>query len=379
MDQVSFRFPTDIRFGPGACGALAELAERQRPKRPLLVTDQGMLQTEAYRMVAAELDRIWPGGWTEFSGIQPNPVEADIASAYEAYHSSSSDAIIGFGGGSALDGAKALVLAVAFPSKPLDEIALERLSDQVVPLCAIPTTAGTGSEVGWSSVITLASHGRKAVLSANALMPSLAILDPELTVGLPPHLTAATGMDAMTHAIEAFVCPMFHPLCDGIALEAIYRINRFLPRAVSDGSDIEARGQMQVAAAMGAIAFQKDLGAAHSLAHPLSSELGAHHGLSNAIVLPAVVRFNGEQHGELYRRVAIALGMQPDDDPSEQVAHYLESLTQAIGITQRLHDLGVTEQALPGLAQKAYADGCHLSNPRPCTEAQLLELYRQCL
>jgi alcohol dehydrogenase class IV len=185
-------------------------------------------------------------------------------------------------------------------------------------------------------------------------------------------------MDAMTHAIEAFVCPIFHPMCDAIALEAIRLVRLYLPRAYSDGADLEARGMMQVAAAMGAVAFQKDLGAAHSLSHPLSSEFGIQHGLANAIALPGVVRFNGQQDSTQYERIVVALGRsKPPDNPASWVADYLSEFNRSIGITQRLRDLKVPRESLPELAAKAMEDGCHLSNPRRCTQADMLRLYEE--
>jgi alcohol dehydrogenase class IV len=209
-------------------------------------------------------------------------------------------------------------------------------------------------------------------------MAEMAVLDPELTVGLPPDLTASTGMDAMTHAIEAFVCPIFHPMCDAIALEAIRLVRLYLPRAYSDGADLEARGMMQMAAAMGAVAFQKDLGAAHSLSHPLSSDFGIQHGLANAIALPGVVRFNGQQDSTQYERIAAALGcLEPPDNPASWVADFLIDFNRSIGITQRLRDLKVPHEKLPELAAKAMEDGCHLSNPQRCTEADMLRLYEE--
>jgi alcohol dehydrogenase class IV len=285
--------------------------------------------------------------------------------------------VIGVGGGSALDAAKAIVLKVGYPKLRMTEVPLADLPARIVPLCAIPTTAGTGSEVGRSAVITSAELGRKVVVGGPPLLPQLAILDPELTVSLPPQLTAATGMDALTHAIEAFVCPVFHPMCDGIALEAIYRVKRYLPRAVARGEDIEARGQMLVAASMGAVAFQKDLGAAHSLAHPLSTEFGLNHGLANAVVLPSVVRFNGQEDSQQYARVAQVLELSGEGDPAERVASFIEELNREIGISQRLRDLDVPEEKLDDLADKAIQDGCHLTNPRRCTKDDMLRMYRE--
>lgn len=375
MQSTTFRFPTTIRFGPGARESLGEFAKSYNVRRPLLVTDAGLPQTEAYRQATQALDRVWPGKWNSFAGIHPNPTEQDIEDAWEEYRSYECDGIVGVGGGSGIDGAKAMRLKVAFPDLALSEIPLDKLPERLVPFCAIPTTAGTGSEVGRSTVVTVPSLGRKVVFGAPPLMPELAILDPELTVGLPPHLTAATGMDAMTHAIESFVCPVYHPMCDGIALEAIRMVQHFLPQAVADGSNIDARGQMLVAAAMGAVSFQKDLGAAHSLAHPLSTEFGTHHGLANAIVLSAVIRFNGETDPQLYARIAHTMELPQQANPTMAVADAIDDLNRKIGITQRLSDFGIHREALSKLADKAIEDGCHLTNPRPCTRDDLLRLY----
>ena len=377
MDLITFSFPTLIRYGAGARATLAEFAAVQHVTRPLLVTDRGLPETEAYRLVVAEMDKVWPSAWQKYAGVHPNPLEQDVEEGWTAYQTGKCDAIVAVGGGSAIDGAKGVRIKEAFRTTPLGEVSLKDLDRPLVPMCAIPTTAGTGSEVGRSTVITLSSHGRKAVVGGPPLMPDLAILDPELTVGLPPKLTAATGMDAMTHAIESYVCPVFHPMCDAIALEAVRMVRIYLPRAVVTGNDLEARGQMLVAASMGAVSFQKDLGAAHSLAHPLSTEFGVHHGLANALVLPATIRFNGQTNSQQYSRVAEALGLQPTADPAEQVASFLDAFNRTIGLGMRLRDLSVPQDSLSLLAGKAIQDGCHLTNPRPCTEADLLRLYQE--
>ena len=377
MELSTFSFPTLIRFGVGARSTLAEFASAHDVTRPLLVTDPGLVKTDAYKLIAKQMKRIWRKDWAQFDGVHPNPFEQDVNDAHEAYLNGTCDGVVGLGGGSALDAAKALRLKVAFPELELTAMEMDKLPSRLVPFCAIPTTAGTGSEVGRSTVITVPALGRKVVLGAPPLMPDLAVLDAELTVGLPPHLTAATGMDAMTHAIESFVCPMFHPMCDAIALEAIRLVRQYLPRAVANGDDLEARGRMLMAASMGAVSFQKDLGTAHSLAHPLSTEYGVHHGLANAIVLPHVVRFNGEQDSEQYHRVAEALELEPHGDPAGMVAGFLGELNATIGITPRLRDVDVPRDGLPALASKAIEDGCHLTNPRPCTEPDLLSLYEQ--
>ncbi len=379
MIEISqFRFPTDIRFGVGARSVLAEFAQRYKVLRPLLITDSGLPKTKAFQLVADEMERIWPGTYVQFSGVHSNPSDLDVESTLENYTQGDCDGIVGLGGGSALDAARALRLKIALPKISLTEMLFDDLPPTLTPMCAIPTTAGTGSEVGRSSVITIQKMGRKVVFGAQQLMAEMAVLDPELTVGLPSDLTAWTGMDAMTHAVEAFVCPVFHPMCDAIALEAIRLVRLYLPRAFSNGQDLEARGMMLVAAAMGAVSFQKDLGAAHSLSHPLSSEFGIQHGLANAIALPAVVRFNGQQNNTQYERIAIALGCKESQgDPASWVADFLHKFNRCIGITQRLRDLKVPRDKLPELAVKAMEDGCHLSNPRKCTETDMLQLYEE--
>ena len=379
MTEISqFRFPTDIRFGVGARSVLAEFAQRDRVLRTLLVTDSGLPKTNAFRLIADEMERIWPGTYTQFSGVHPNPSDLDVESALESYDQGDCDGIVGLGGGSALDAARALRLKIAFPDISLTEMPFNDLPPTLAPMCAIPTTAGTGSEVGRSSVITIQKLKRKVVFGTQQLMAEMAVLDPELTVGLPSDLTAWTGMDAMTHAVEAFVCPVFHPMCDAIALEAVRMVRLYLPRAYSDGTDIEARGMMLVAASMGAVSFQKDLGAAHSLSHPLSSEFGIQHGLANAITLPAVVRFNGAVNSKQYKRIAMALGCSDSpDDPALWTADFLTEFNRSIGITQRLRDLNVPRESLSELAVKAIEDGCHLSNPRKCTEKDMLQLYEE--
>jgi alcohol dehydrogenase class IV len=389
MELSTFSFPTEIRFGPGARAALADFAARHQVWRPLLVTDPGMVPTEAYRLVAQQMDLTWPQQWHVSSEVHPNPLEPDVEALWTAYQESDCDAVVGLGGGSALDAAKAVRLKAAFPQSRLTGIPLDALPARLIPMAAIPTTAGTGSEVGRSTVITIPELGRKVVLGGPPLMPELAILDAELTVSLPPHLTAATGMDAMTHAIESYVCPMFHPMCDAIALEAVRIVTRWLPIAVDNGVDIEARGQMLIAASMGAVSFQKDLGATHSLAHPLSTDFGVHHGLANAVLLPTVVRFNGQADSNQYARVAQAMGLvinadndlaadkNSEADPARAVADALEAMNRRIGITQRLRDLDIPRDALASLAEKAMQDGCHLTNPRPCTLADMVQLYQQ--
>lgn len=381
MREISqFRFPNDIRFGIGARSVLAEFAREYKVRRPLLVTDSGLLKTEAFHLVTEQMGRVWPGTYVQFTGVHANPTDEDVENAWSAYAQGDCDGVVGLGGGSALDAARALRLKVAFPNAALMEMPFDELP-QLVPMCAIPTTAGTGSEVGRSSVITIRQMGRKEIFGAQPLMAEMAILDPELTVGLPPDLTASTGMDAMTHAIEAFVCPVFHPMCDAIALEAIRMVWLYLPRAYSDGADLEARGMMQMAAAMGAVAFQKDLGAAHSLSHPLSSEFGIQHGLANAICLVPVMKYNKEVSAVQYVRVAQCFGINtfdmPDIEAADKAIEAITDLNERIGIPKSLDEVGIKEDQLAMLAKKAFEDPCHRSNPRPCTRQDLLMLYKE--
>ncbi len=293
MSLTTFAFPTPILYGPGALRVLPEHLQRLGIRRPLVVTDPGLVETGAFRALTAVLG---PGGcnrqWFLFGQVHPNPIEDDVRLAAQLMREAGCDGVIAFGGGSALDAGKAARLLARRPGFPLARFYEESADwSGLAPLVAIPTTAGTGSEVGRSAVITLAATGRKAVLFHPELLARAVILDPELTVGLPPRLTAATGADALTHCIESFTCPVFHPLCDGIALEGIRLIVQALPRACHEGRDLEARGYMLVAAAMGGVAFQKDPGVVHSLAHPLSTLCGLHHGLANALCLVAGMKF----------------------------------------------------------------------------------------
>ncbi len=365
----TFSFPTRIVFGTGALEGVAHELKRAGGVRPLIVTDGGVVKTEAFAMLRAALGNAEPEP-PVFAGVHPNPVEADVEAAAEAWRAGGCDGVIGFGGGSALDVAKIVRAAVCAEVRDWRELSWEQSLGGLAPFVAIPTTAGTGSEVGRSSVITFAKT--KRVLFHPALLASAVLLEPRVTAGLPPKLTAATGVDALTHCIESFTSPVYHPLCEGIALEGARLAMEHLPRAVEHGADLEARGQMQVAAAMGGIAFQKDLGAAHSLSHPLSAQFGVHHGLANGLCLPAVMRFNAARKPGVYARLAVATGTGTTD--GEFIAA-MEGLLGRIGVVGRLRDFGVTEEALDALAEAAFADGCHGTNPVPVTREELRALY----
>ena len=384
QDITRFSFPTIVVFGPGAIQQLPECLSEAGIKKPLLVTDPGLKQTEAYSKVTKALK----GANIEFgvfAGVHPNPLDEDVENSAKIYQSEGCDGVIGLGGGSALDTAK-VVAVRAKHEQPLSDFEAQAggyklITNQLPPIIAIPTTAGTGSEVGRGAVITVPSLGRKVLIFSPMLMPTRTIVDPELTVSLPPFLTAATGMDAFTHNLESLTAPIFHPICDAIAVGGIELVWKYLERAVTDGTDIEARGNMMIAAMMGAIAFQKDLGATHSLAHPLSSEFNLHHGLANAVCLPAVMRFNRDAALEQYTRVASIMGIDVRDmsqtEAADKAAEETAALNKRIGLPSQLRDCKVPEDALPGLSKKAFEDSCHLTNPRTCTQEDLLRLYQE--
>ena len=368
----TFSFPTTTLFGVGARLQLRDLLARMGAKRPLVVTDSGLARTHAFALLTACLDGTHPA---VFSNVRPNPLEEDVEGAFRAHRKNGCDAVVAFGGGSALDVGKAVRLRVKRPEQTLSQFDYDADWSGLVPLIAIPTTSGTGSEVGRSTVLIMGD--RKRVIFHPSLLASLVILDPEFTRELPPKLTAATGADALTHCIESFTSPVFHPHCDGIALEGIHLIGDALIRAVKDGDDLHARGLMQIAAAMGGIAFQKDLGATHSLAHPLSSLCGLHHGLANALCLPFVMDLNAEHKPGLYRRVGIALGLSNPTDAATIAA--VRALLTEIGLTPGLRAHGVDESKIEALTAQAFEDSCHATNPVPVTANELRSLYLQAL
>jgi alcohol dehydrogenase class IV len=379
-----FSFPTRTVYGTATLNELPEHLKQLGIRKPLVVTDAGLLPTPAFALLEGILGKSNRGKtWELFSEVHPNPIESDVTGAARAYVAAGCDGVIAFGGGSALDVGKAARLLLKRPGFNLADFDWKQDWNGLAPCICIPTTAGTGSEVGRSSVIILESTKRKAVFFHPGLLANLVILDPEATRGLPAKLTAATGADALTHCIESFTSPSFHPLCDGIALEGIHLIVGALPKAVANGNDLDARGEMLVAAAMGAIAFQKDLGATHSLAHPLSSVCGMHHGLANALCLPAVMRFNAKRKPGVYRRVGIAAGLDvmsaAPEEADRKTIEFVAALFEKIGIKPGLRAHGVTEAHLDELSRQAFADGCHQTNPVPVTEADLRQLYIEAL
>jgi alcohol dehydrogenase class IV len=382
VNFTTFAFPTRTIFGAGALKELPAHLKKLGVRRPLVVTDAGVAKTEAYGMLDITLARGVPGStFFVYSGVHPNPIESDVREAAALFRENECDGVIALGGGSPLDVGKAARLLVKRP-----ELEWRKFYDEpdwagLAPFVAIPTTAGTGSEVGRSSVITLEATKRKAVIFHPALMADLAILDAELTRTLPPKLTAATGADALTHCIESYTCPVFHPMCDGIALEGIRLIVEALPRAYKDGSDLEARGKMLAAAAMGAVAFQKDLGVVHSLAHPLSTICGMHHGLANALCLAAGMKFCATRRPGVYRRVGIACGLDvmrcPDSEADERTIEFIAEFLAGLGLNTKLREHGVKGEQIEALAAQAVEDPCHKTNVVPVTAGEMRGLYEE--
>jgi alcohol dehydrogenase class IV len=379
MSLVSWSFPTTVVFGAGALATLPDHVKRAGGSRVLVVTDPGVVKAGIVAKVLAALDGAGIPH-AVFDAVDPNPVEKNVTDGVAAYKAAGANLIVTVGGGAPLDTGKLIALK-ATHDRPLvdydDATGGDRfVTASVPPTIAIPTTAGTGSEVGRSGVVTLEATGRKTVIFSPYFLAKAAILDPSLTVGLPPAITAATGFDALTHCLEAYVSLGDHPMADAIALGGLELAARHLERAVKTGTDLEARGAMMKAAAMGAVAFQKGLGACHSLAHPLSSEKGLHHGLANALCLPAVVRWNAEVIGadrraHLHQALGLAVGVD--------LADALAALRARLGLPDGLRSQGVTEADVAKLADKAFEDACHRSNPRPATRDDLAALYRASL
>jgi len=379
---ATLAWPTRIVLGPGALARLPAEVERLGMRRPLVVTDAGVAKAGLAARVYALLEgaglRV-----ARFEGVTPNPTDRDADAGLAAYRAGGCDGLVAIGGGSSLDAAKLVQLLTTHPpplSRYDDAAGGDRfVTGDLPPLVAIPTTAGTGSEVGRSGVATLPDTGRKTVIFSPHLLPRAAICDPELTVALPPHLTAATGIDAFTHGLEAWVATGFHPLADAVAIDAVRRVTRALPVAYREPGNLVARTDMMIAAMEGAMAFQKGLGACHALAHALTPVAGLHHGLANAIVLPSVMEFNRDAARARLARVAVAMGEDPRGDEAAlagAAVGRVRELTASVGIPARLRDAGVREADLPLVARKALEDASHQTNPRPCTEADLLAIAR---
>ena len=374
---VTWSFPTTIVFGAGAVSAVAGHVKRLGAVRALVVCDPGVVRVGIAERVRGLLEA---GGVSAsvFDKVDPNPVEKNVFDGVAAYRGHGAACIVSVGGGSPLDAGKLIALKVTH-ERPLADYddAVDGgnlIGPNVPPIVTIPTTAGTGSEVGRSGVVTLAATGRKTVIFSPHLLAKVALLDPELTRSMPPRVTAATGFDALTHCLEAYCSTGDHPMADAIAIGGLELCAGHLSAAVDRGDDLGARGAMMKAAMMGAVAFQKGLGACHSLAHPLSSEKGMHHGLANALCLPAVVDFNQAAAAERLERVRAIL-----DPQAKTCGDALRALRRRVGLPEGLRAEGVDEGDLAKLGQKAIEDACHRSNPRPVTREDLEALYRASL
>tara|TARA_B100001123_G_scaffold445740_1_gene598134 strand:+ start:679 stop:1833 length:1155 start_codon:yes stop_codon:yes gene_type:complete len=377
----TFSFPTRIRFGPGALEELPDLVREHETTSVSIITDPGLVEAGIVDRTFKLLDRVL--SVSVFSDVSPNPDEDCIEAAARHLREHDAGLVIGLGGGSAIDTAK----IAAFRLNHREDLTHYKIqtggerymTEPVLPIIAIPTTAGTGSEVGRSGVVTLRASNRKAVICGAKLLPRIALCDPELTLGLPRHITAATGMDALTHNIEAYLSIAFHPICDAIALGGIRRVAQSLRTAVRSGHDLDARSNMLLASSMGAIAFQKDLGVAHSLAHPLSTIAGIPHGLANAIVLPHVLEFNRQVAADRLKDVAQAMGRQTDGLSNAAAASLavtaVQDLAGDVDIPATLSAVGVSHDQIPRMVEQALEDPNHRTNPRPCNESDLHDLY----
>ena len=386
MSPSIFSFPNRIIFGVGTINTLAEQLSAFSPQKVLLVTDKGIREVGLANEVTGRLEAVHID-YAIFDGVHGNPVENDVFDGVDVFQKEGCDFVIGMGGGSPLDVAKLICLKA---THPLPLVAyevlnggLDKISSDLPSMLAIPTAAGTGSEVGRGAVVTIESLGRKALVFSPHLLPKVAIVDPELTVGLPKIMTAATGMDALTHNLESYLSTVYHPICDGIALAGVKLVAQNLRRAVDNGSDLEARGAMMMAAMMGAIAFQKELGVTHSLAHPLSTVANLHHGLANAILLPYTMAFNKDAARDQLKDIAAVFGVNTHplspDEAAQAAIDQVAQLCKDIGIPSHLRAVDVKAEMIPTLARQAMADGCHLTNPHPCTERDMVNLYQQAL
>ena len=383
MTIHKFSFPTPIHFGPGVRTQVGPHLKTQNLQRPLIVTDRGVA---ALKLHADFVTQLTQAGLAvaSFSEVWGNPVTSQVENGVAAYRAHQADCIIGLGGGAAVDVAKAIALMIHHPGDLFDyedDKPGARPIDRDIPYwIALPTTAGTGSEVGRSAVISdEATHIKKIIFSPRLLARAV-FADPELTLDLPAHITAATGMDALTHCVEAYLAKGYHPICDGIALEGMRLVAQHLVRCVREPRDIEARGGMLMAAMMGAIAFQKGLGLTHSCAHALSTVADLHHGLANGIVIDYALKFNIDAVPERFRVMAQAVGIT---DANKQTGagfiEWLAKLKSDIGIPAKLSAVGIRHDQLAQLGALAFADGCHQNNPRPCTRAVFDQIYSEAI
>ena len=374
-----FNFPTTIRFGAGVVKELADYLKKNDLTSPLVVTDPNVRELTFFKTIISDLKnaslRV-----DIFSDIHKNPVKSDVYKGTEAYDDTKSDCIVGIGGGAALDVARAILLRINHREDlfKYDDLIGGNVyvTNDVPHFITVPTTAGTGSEVGRSAIIADDETHQKKILFSPKLLAKIVFADPMLTMELPNFITAATGMDALTHNMEAFLAKNYHPICDGIALEGIRLIHESLEKATNN-PDVASRSNMLLGSMMGAIAFQKGLGVVHSLAHPLSSLLDTHHGLANAVNIPFGMAFNIVGNEDKFKRIAQILNLQ--SYTGEAVVTYLFDLNTRINIPHKLSAIGVKSEHIETLADLAFADFAHPNNPKPVSRADFKNLYLQAL
>jgi alcohol dehydrogenase class IV len=373
--MANLTFMNQTIFDHGASTQLGQVLAQHGIRRPLLCTDKGLVNLGMVTDLVSHLGN--DAALTIFDGTPENPTQMAVEDAVELYRASGCDGVVALGGGSSMDLAKAVALAVTHEGDLLEYTAgLGGASKigSVAPLIAIPTTSGTGSEVSSGAVIIM-KNGEKLILASRFLVPATSICDPELTLGLPPLLTAATGMDAMTHCIEALLSPQINPPAEAVACDGIERGIREgnLIKAVKDGSDRDARWHMMMSAAEGAMAFSKGLGSVHSMSHACGADqnLRLHHGTLNAVILPTILDFNRDHVGNKYQRLNAAMGIAADANPSD----FIRDLNAEIGLPANLSEMGVSSEAIPNLASHAAKDVCTFTNPRPCSAEEYEGLF----
>jgi len=377
MPIVQFSFPTAIHFGAGARRLVAEHLRKHGVKRPLIVTDKGLAALPILKEFGDTLSSLTV---RVYSGVYGNPVRAQVDEGVKAFTAHGADAVIGFGGGAALDVAKAIALMSVHEGDVLeyawDHPNLRPIAQPLPYLVALPTTSGTGSEVGRSAVISDDATHIKKIVFHPSLLARAVFADPELTLDLPAGVTAATGMDALTHNVESYLSPEYHPLCDGIALEGARIAAHSLETAVAMPKNLAARSDMMMASMMGAIAFQKDLGAVHSCAHALGTVVDMHHGLANGIMIDHVMRFNLDAAQKKMAELARVCGA---GSTAEAFVSWLTDLKARIGIPAKLGGKGVTAANIPKLVDIAVKDTCHKTNPKPVSAADFERIFQAAL
>lgn len=381
MSQTgNWSYPTSIRFGAGRISEIADACKTAGIAKPLLVTDKGLAGMAITKTTIDLMDAAGLGRGM-FSDVDPNPTDKNSEEGARAFKQGGYDGVIAFGGGSALDLAKVIAF-MAGQTRPIWDFEdvgdwwMRANADSIAPIIAVPTTAGTGSEVGRASVITNSTSHEKKIIFHPKMLPSVVICDPELTVGMPKSITAGTGLDAFAHCVEAYSSPHYHPMSQGIALEGMRLVKDNLPRAYEDGTDIEARANMMSAAAMGATAFQKGLGAIHALSHPIGAVHHTHHGTTNAVCMPAVLQFNRNAIKERFDVAATYLGI---DGGFEGFCTYVDELNDSMKIPKTLTELGVKNPDLDALTDAALRDPSTGGNPVHMTAENTRALFEQCL